>query len=185
MAIMTPVAVIGAVAIEPFLRIWAGSSISRSGAPVGEILLLGMWLQSLTNVPYGFLQAQGRPDTTAKFHLLEVPPYACGLALGVYAAGIQGAAWAWTGRLGLDAVLLFWATAKPFTVAGARSSWRELVPAGVLVLVTCVCSLTVFESPTVRGLLGSFLIVVALGYGWRNTPPQLRILIKRVGLTQG
>lgn len=134
-ASMTPIAVIGIVAVEPFLELWAGRSISRGGGAVAEILLLGMWVQSVATVPYTFLQAQGRPNLTARFHLLEVIPYLAGLLLGLHFLGIEGAAWAWSGRLAMDGALLFWATRHAFAISGAGQNWREVLSSGALVLL--------------------------------------------------
>ena len=100
---MTPPVVIAAIALEPFLQIWVGEDIASSAAPVGEILLMGMWVNSMAVIPFAFLQAQGRPDLPAKFHLLELVPYIGALILGLHLAGIQGAGvglgpvvWQWT-----------------------------------------------------------------------------------------
>jgi hypothetical protein len=40
-AVMTVLTVLGAVTLDPFLRVWVGSDIASSSAPVGEILLVG------------------------------------------------------------------------------------------------------------------------------------------------
>ncbi len=172
MAIMTPLTVLGTVVLEPFLRVWIGADIARSSAPVGEILFLGTWVNSLAVLPYSLLQAQGRPDLPAKFHLLESLPYVGGLILGLHLAGINGAAWAWTGRAALDAILL---------LAGARaiSSSKGLaddrtVWSGLLVTVTCVASLTVFSTPTLRLALGGPLILLSFWWGWTIAPVTAR-----------
>jgi O-antigen/teichoic acid export membrane protein len=176
-AIMTPLTVFGMVLLEPFLHAWVGEDLAVHSAPVGVILLLGMWVNSLAVVPYAFLQAQGRPDLPAKFHVLEVPPYVGGLVLGLHAAGIRGAAWAWTARAIVDAVLLFAASRR---ISGDEpASWSELALAGLLVTVTCAASLIIFEQTLVRIGLGGALTVLTLGWVWRVNRSQLRILILR------
>jgi O-antigen/teichoic acid export membrane protein len=133
---MTPLAVVSMTALEPFLRLWVGEDIASSAAPVGSILLMGMWVNSMAVVPFAFLQAQGRPDLPAKFHLLELAPYIGALILGLHLAGIQGAAWAWSGRVALDAVLLFSAAWK-ISKASPPVEWRHLAHGGFLTAAAC------------------------------------------------
>jgi O-antigen/teichoic acid export membrane protein len=162
-AITMPLTVVGAVVLEPFLRAWVGDDLARHSAPVGEVLLLGMWLNSLAVIPYAFLQAQRRPDLPAKFHVLEVPPYIGALVLGIHLYGILGAAWAWTARAGADAVLLFGAARRISPEEPA--AWDEVGPASAFVLVACIAGLTVFENTTVRVIGGGALIAVSTGFG--------------------
>jgi O-antigen/teichoic acid export membrane protein len=106
-AVMAPIFVTAMFVLKPFLHLWVGEALGSESTGVGEILLLGAWLYAMTTVPYTYLQGQGRPDLPAKFHLLELPPYLLALWAGLHFRGIEGAAWAWTGRVALDAVLLF------------------------------------------------------------------------------
>jgi len=73
LAVMTPIAVIGIALLPLFLTHWISPAFSRHGAVVGMILLAGIWINGLAYIPYGLLQGQGRPDVTAKLHLLELP----------------------------------------------------------------------------------------------------------------
>jgi O-antigen/teichoic acid export membrane protein len=176
--VMTVFTVVGTVAIEPFLRAWVGGDIGSSSAPVGEILLMGMWLNSLAVVPFALLQAQRRPDLPAKFHVLELAPYLGGLTLGLHFGGIQGAAWAWTGRAGVDALLLFWA-ARRLSDDVEPADWRELAGGALLAAAACVASLTVFGADSVRYTVGGALIVGAIAWAWRIAPAQKRLLVLR------
>jgi O-antigen/teichoic acid export membrane protein len=176
--VMTILTVLGAVALDPFLRAWVGDGIASSAAPVGEILLLGMWLNSLAVVPFAFLQARGRPDLPAKFHVLELAPYIGGLVLALHLAGIEGAAWAWTVRAAVDAVLLFWASAA-LSKETAPLDWRELAQGGLLAGGACVAALTIFGVPAVRVAVGVTLVIAACAWAWRIAPLQVRIVILR------
>jgi O-antigen/teichoic acid export membrane protein len=177
-AVMTVLTVVGAVTLDPFLRVWVGPDIASSSAPVGEILLIGFWLNSLAVVPFAFLQAQGRPDLPAKFHVLELAPYIGGLVLGLHLAGIQGAAWAWSGRAAADAVLLFWA-ARKLSQGTSPADWRQLAGCGMLAAAACVASLTVFHVPSLRVAVGGALIVASFAWTWRIAPAQVRLLFLR------
>jgi O-antigen/teichoic acid export membrane protein len=177
-AVMTTVTVIAAVVLDPFLRAWVGSDIASESAPVGEILLLGMWLNSMAVVPYAFLQAQGRPDLPAKFHVAELPLYIGGLLVALHFAGIEGAAWAWSGRAAVDAVLLFWAV-RVTSKGPAQADFAELARGGLLVAAACIASLTIFSDPSLRVGLGGALIVVSVIWAWRIVPAQIRIRVLR------
>jgi len=107
MLVLTPLVLVGISAIEPFLILWVGFNVSTYSAPVAHMLFFGFWINSLARLPYVSLQAQGRPDEIAILSLIEVPPYALALFLGLYWAGIKGAAIVWTIRVALDAIILF------------------------------------------------------------------------------
>jgi O-antigen/teichoic acid export membrane protein len=179
LAIMTPAVVLGLVLLEPFLNVWLGRTVTDHSAPVGAILLMGMWVNSLAVVPYAFLQAQGRPDLPAKFHLLEVVPYIATLILGLYFGGISGAAWAWTGRAIVDAVLLF-GGAKAVPSSGDLISVRDLVGSGLIVTATCLASLTVFNNTMLRVAFGCPLILLSLWWGWRLAPVEARARLRKL-----
>jgi O-antigen/teichoic acid export membrane protein len=69
-------------------------------------------LNALATVPYTLIQAAGRPDLTAKFHLIELPLHVVLAWLLVTRFGIAGAALAWTLRMAVDAALLFVAASR-------------------------------------------------------------------------
>ena len=175
-ALMTPLVVLGSVLLEPFLRLWAGAGIAHYGAPVGEILLLGVWMNALAVVPYALLQAKGRPDLTAKISVLELAPYLGALWLGLHFYGLNGAAWAWTARAGVDAWLLFWMADRGQSHALASSQRRALAVGGIFAIVACVCALTLFAYPTIRASLGFVLVVAVIVWSWRLAPPRIRRL---------
>jgi hypothetical protein len=101
-------------------------------------LAAGVFLNSLAQVPLALVQGVGRPDLTAKLHLLELPLYVLGLWWLISTFGIVGAAIAWTLRVGLDAAVLF-GMAQRFlgtTAEGRRlkvESGEESGPAAVAV----------------------------------------------------
>jgi O-antigen/teichoic acid export membrane protein len=177
-SIMTILTVVGAAFLEPFLRVWVGQDIASSSAAVGEVLLLGVWLNGLAVVPFALLQAQGRPDLPAKFHVAELVPYIGGLLLGLHLAGIRGAAWAWSARAAADAALLFWAVHRTSRRV-EPVEWHNLVGGAALVAAACIASLTIFHAPSVRVALGGALIAVSLVWAWRIAPAQIRVVVLR------
>ncbi len=106
--ILVPVVLILAVFAYDLLSLWMGAEFARNSYAVLVILSLAVMVNSLANIPYTLIQAFGRPDITAKFHLVELLPYLALLWFFASRFGIAGVAAAWLARVSLDAVLLFW-----------------------------------------------------------------------------
>ena len=108
--IMGPVVFILFLFAGEILRAWLGVDFVERSTSVFQILALGVLVNSLAFVPFSFLQGLGRPDITAKFHLIELPIHVGLMWFLVRNIGITGAALAWAFRVGLDAGLLFGAS---------------------------------------------------------------------------
>ena len=121
------VLIIGLFAYD-VLQIWLGADFAAKSTVVLQILALGVLINSLAQIPFALLQGAGRPDLPAKFHLFQLPLYVGILWFSVNQWGIAGAAGAWTFRVTLDAVLLFWATFRFYKFAP-----RLLVANGTLI----------------------------------------------------
>jgi O-antigen/teichoic acid export membrane protein len=132
--LLLPAAVAGVVLARPLLGLWLGADFARYATRPTQVLLVGMFVNGLAQVPYAVLQAIGRPDLTAKFHMIEFPVYAVALGLGVTHLGLTGAALAWLLRATLDTTLLFGAAFRlqsvPVGLFGKEVA-RELSPARV------------------------------------------------------
>ena len=89
------------------LNIWLGSEFADNSTLVLQILAVGVFLNAHANVPFGLVQSAGRPDLTAKLHLVELPFYLLILwwLLNIY--GIAGVALAWLLRVAFDTTVLF------------------------------------------------------------------------------
>lgn len=96
------------------LKLWLGIEFADNSTVVLQLLSVGILINSLTLVPFTFIQSAGRPDLTAKFHLLEFPIYIIALWLILPHYGIVGAAGVWVVRVILDGVLLFAVTTRLF-----------------------------------------------------------------------
>ncbi len=105
--ILTLMCVPGILLAKPFLDLWVGADFAARAAPIAHVLVVGIWINGLSVIPFSLLQAQGRPDLVAKYHLLELLPFLLTLWVGVELIGPLGAAFAWTARAMLDGFLLF------------------------------------------------------------------------------
>jgi O-antigen/teichoic acid export membrane protein len=70
-------------------------------------LTLGVFINSLAQIAFALVQGAGRPDLTAKLHLIELPFYLLAIWWLIGSYGIKGAAMAWVIRIGVDAIFLF------------------------------------------------------------------------------
>jgi O-antigen/teichoic acid export membrane protein len=103
-----------AIVLTPvFFRYWIGADFAAVAAPVAEILFFGAWINGLALVPFVLLQGQGRPDITGKLHAAEVLPFVVVLWVLTSTFGITGAAVAWSLRVAVDALCLFWVADIP------------------------------------------------------------------------
>jgi O-antigen/teichoic acid export membrane protein len=168
-AVMTPIVVFSILILAPFLNKWIGASLTQTAAPVGEILLIGVWVNSIAVVPYALLQGQGRPDLTAKFHLIELPFYIVLLVIGISLWGLTGAAWSWTLRVYLDAILLF---------SAARISAKlffQLAPGVGIVIFAGFSALWLFpHTPNLRFWISPGIFILSIFWAWRIAPVTIR-----------
>lgn len=167
-AVMTPAIVLGMAALPIFLQHWVGRNFAEHAATVGIILLVGIWINGLAFIPYGHLQASGRPDLVAKFHAVELLPFLGLLWVGLHYFGLVGAAYAWTIRVAADAALLF-------AVAGSIPKWQRIIPGGLLIIAAALMSpRSVLSAKTVLEL---GLLAAASLWGW-NISPAVRTLVR-------
>ncbi len=103
---IVPITLLFAYLAPEFLPLWIGQSVSAEAARVAQWLALGVLVNSFAQVSFALLQGAGRPDITAKLHLLELPVYFALMYGLTKLFGIEGAAIAWTARALLDALLL-------------------------------------------------------------------------------
>jgi O-antigen/teichoic acid export membrane protein len=115
--VLCPIVLIIGLFSQDILQVWIGADFAVKSSVVLQVLTLGVLINSLAWIPCALLQGAGRPDLPAKFHLFELPLYVGILWFSVNQWGIAGAAWAWTFRVTLDAILLFGATFKVYGLA--------------------------------------------------------------------
>jgi O-antigen/teichoic acid export membrane protein len=89
------------------LQLWLGTDFAEKSTAVLQWLTFGVFMNSLAQIPYWQIQGAGRPDLTAKLHLIELPLYLLTFWFLTRRFGIQGAAVAWTLRVTLDSIVVF------------------------------------------------------------------------------
>lgn len=104
--LMIPAVVCLIVLAEDLLKLWLGHEFAANSTMVMQILTVGAFVNALAKPPYVLIQGFGRPDVTAKIHLLEFPFYLLMLFGLIHWLGIVGVAMAWTLRVFIDTLLL-------------------------------------------------------------------------------
>jgi O-antigen/teichoic acid export membrane protein len=152
---------------QDILTVWMGPKFSTEGTLVLQILAVGALVNFIARLPYGAVQAVGRPDITGKFHLLELPIYLALCLLLIPRWGIEGAALACTARLLLDAFLMFWAANK---YCHLRPKWigetGRLLMIEVFLLVCLLTARHILHEVWGRLTLGVVLLGMAYAAIW-------------------
>lgn len=153
--ILTPIVVVGIVLMRPFLTVWVGAEVADRSFVVGEIVLFGVWMNSMAYMPYTQLQGQARPEIVAKFHLFEFVPFLGVLWAGLHLYGLAGAAAAWSLRVTADAILLYWAAGI------TKDTIVSLLPLVAVIGGTCVMSLATPLPSALGWVLGSVALLLS------------------------
>jgi O-antigen/teichoic acid export membrane protein len=116
------------------LDLWLGREFVRKSTHVLQWLAVGVFLNSLAHIAFAFIQGVGRPDLTAKLHLIELPLYVLLVWHLIGAYGIEGAAIAWALRTGIDAIFLFAIAQRLLPTEISTSMRKALAMVGVLII---------------------------------------------------
>jgi O-antigen/teichoic acid export membrane protein len=156
------------------LKLWLGAEFAQHSFRVLQFLAVGVFLNSLAYVPFTLLLGAGRPDVTARLHLIELPLYLGILWWLISTRGIEGAAIAWTARVAVDALLLF-VLAKRFLPGKSPMRLRTALLSAIALLILTLAAL--LQGPIVKGLflLGTILSFVLVTW-FRILTPEERTL---------
>jgi O-antigen/teichoic acid export membrane protein len=113
-AVMAPLLTALAVQAHFGLSIWMSSDFAESSALIAQILCVGALFNSLARTPFVLLQSRGCAKQVVLVQLWEVPIFIAALYLAGNAWSVLGVAVAWSGRMALDAVLLWLLAANRF-----------------------------------------------------------------------
>lgn len=89
------------------LGLWLGKNFAENSSFILQLLAAGVLINSISYIPFAFLEGIGRPDITAKIQLIEFPLYLFAMWFAIKQAGINGAALVWFLRMVIDALILF------------------------------------------------------------------------------
>ncbi len=143
------------------LRVWLGPEFATHSARVLQWLAVGVFINCLAAAPFAVVQGAGRPDLTAKLHLLELPAYLIALYCLTKFRGIEGAAIAWTGRVAIDALALFGIAERLLPIRSSIKLQTPFLIAGALtaLALAAVPSSLVVKVMFIALMLGIFVLV--------------------------
>lgn len=101
--VVPPVALFFFLAPE-LLALWLGADFSANASSICKWIAVGVLANALARAPFTAIQAIGRPDITAKLHLIEFPLYILLLIPVAGKYGPIGAAFCWAFRAAVDAL---------------------------------------------------------------------------------
>ena len=162
--VVTPIVFMAMWFVDPFFKVWLGSDVAHRSVPVAEILLLGLWLNSLAYVPHTRLQGEGNPKIVGLIHLAELVPYILLLWTLLSVWGIVGAATAWTIRVAVDAVLLL-----VLSRTAVKTYVQLLMPFAILV-TSMIVVLLLPSSSTLRWVVCTALFIMTTIWAAREVP---------------
>lgn len=169
--------VIGLICLaEPLLQLWLGDALDRRSILVGQIALIGFWVNALANVPYAHIQARGDSRFTALVHLAELPLYGAMLyGFGVW-FGLAGIALAFAFRNLLDCIVMLWK-------AGFLEAGILLKLVGPALLIAAAMAIAPYASGFVSGLAaGCLLAGLLVPLCWLHMPADAkRALVLKLG----
>ena len=171
-AVVTPVIVILMVGMHPFLDLWVGEKFATIAAPIGTVIATTIWLNGLAYVPSTFLQARGRPDLTARFHMIEIIPHIVFLWFALHWFGLMGGAMALVVVTLLDTGLLFWGSRLELW-----STWA-FIQGVIWVLLGCALGLS-FSKFSVIWYLSASILVVGVSLWGLYIAPDIRSIVHR------
>ena len=149
---------------EEGLRLWLGDEFALQGASVLQWLAIGALINCFSYFPFAVLHAAGRPDLTARLHLIETPIYMIIAWILIVRYGIEGAAIAWLIRATFDTVILFYMAGLILKITYPKSQILLITSTiGVLLYV----SMLLPEDPLFKlGFLAIVLVLLFI-FSWR------------------
>lgn len=146
------------------LSLWLGAEFADNSYRVLQFLAIGVFVNCLAQVPFSFIQGIGKPDITSKLHIAELIVYIPVLWMLTSSFGITGAAVAWSARVLLDTVLLFYVSRRFFFPASGISTMTRTC---ALIAVTCLGCMMLVPNGTPATLLSATLLFLSMLAGWK------------------
>jgi len=171
--VLAPVVLIVVSFAHEGLDWWLGPRFATESERVLQWLAVGVLMNSLARMPYALIQAAGRPDLTAKLHLLEVVPYLACVWWLVGTFGVTGAAVAWTLRVAVDTVLLFLIARRLLSGVGLPFGLSWWIGGGMMLVMVGVAFVS---DPIVKSAICavSLMLFGAASWRWLIEPDEVR-----------
>ncbi|RDK03667.1 flippase [Paraburkholderia lacunae] len=168
----TPCVIVALFALEPFLTIWLGAQMAVACAPVGRILIVGVWLAGQSSILGILIQAQANPAAVAKVSWIQLPVFIGALWLSIHFFGIAGAASVIVVKALFDyCAFLYFSRLHVKTIVA-----NMLAHLAFLVLASVLAGLV--EALPVAAVVGAVLVAANLGWSL-HVSSELRSVLKK------
>ncbi len=137
------------------MNLWMGQEFALNSSFILQLFSIGILLNSIAFFPFTFLQSIGRPDITAKIHLIELPIYIFAMWFLIPVYGLIGAGIIWLLRIITDTILQFYFTKRVLINKFNSDFTINIIPILVSALIIII---PVFIS----GLIIKFVYVATL-----------------------
>jgi O-antigen/teichoic acid export membrane protein len=174
-AVFPPALVLVAFAHEG-MTLWIGAAFAQHSAAILQWLVAGIFVNSAAQVAYTAVQGTGRPDLTAKLHLVELPLYVAAFWILTKSFGLIGAVIAWDLRIVFDLVVLFWMAGRQLPEARAalaKAASALVVLSGLLAIAGLMSTTTT----RVAAVVGGSLVFAGLCWTSLIRAPERALLI--------
>jgi O-antigen/teichoic acid export membrane protein len=155
--------------IGPFLSLWVGADFASRSSRVAELIMMGVWLESVSRIPLYALRGQSRPEVIARVDLLQLVPYWIALYVLISNFRVEGVAAAYVFRLVINYALL----------AGAAGTLPRILPVAALslsMLAICLVFARTLEPFTRFWFLALlFSLAISSVCAWRILPSRFRL----------
>jgi O-antigen/teichoic acid export membrane protein len=172
---LAPLTLVVIIFAKDLLQLWLGADYARNSALVLQWLAIGVFINSMAQIPFVLIQAGGRPDLIAKLHAAELLPYLVTLWLLVGMHGIVGAAMAWTARATVDTLCLLW-LAHRFVPQSTVLISQVAVAAGIAVLVGTQIPLSASFAVRSSILLAALVVLIPILWYFLLIPAERRLV---------
>lgn len=147
------------------ISVWLGPELEGKTLMIFKILAVGVFFNSLAQIPNTLLQAFGRPDVPAKFHVIEFPMILVMNIILIPMIGVAGAAVSWTIRVTIDSVLHFVAVHRLFpSISFGERSKYFLILMGIIFAGAFFYSFYIYDL-TMNGASILMFLVITVVYG--------------------
>lgn len=159
---------------EPFLTLWLGADVAERSGPIGQIVVIGFWVNSLAQMSFIKLQASGRPKVVALAVIAELPIYNLALFLVLGKFGILGCAILFSVRCFIDYLLL------SFLCDGKFVAWKSVVWMGSI-LSAAVYAASVWSAHDWQWWASSLTLALLLSVtSWVLLPQDVKVRVFKI-----
>ena len=160
---MFPISLLIVAFAQQGLYHWLGKEFAEHSYRVAQLLTIGVFINSLAQIPFALVQSSGRPDLTAKLHLIELPFYVIAVLWMTRTFGIEGTAIVWSARVMADSLILFRMAKRVLPQGSFKFQHAELL--AVLLMLVLAFGMVSKDSIINVGFVAFAMILFACA-GW-------------------